>query len=237
MLRELAVLHRAILDERDGRLREPLMLVFSAIVGKFSRQRADTRDETVTKTIGKSVPTRFFARRVAELCERWAQTAERLPRGVPAPVLHERDARRLDEIVPAGSIDLVVTSPPYVGTYDYVDHHARRWAWLGISPKRLREDELGARRHYGRGGSAQRWQRELDAVVHGTLRALVPGGLALWLVGDGEIDGARVDAIAQLRALVPAHDGELVATASQPRIDWRGGRPRAEHLIALRRRG
>ncbi|MBX7081479.1 MAG: hypothetical protein K1X88_19925 [Nannocystaceae bacterium] len=236
VLRELAVLHRAILDERDAALREPLLLVFSALVGKFSRQRADTRDETVAKTIGKSVPTRFFARRVEALCERWAQTAQQLPPGVPPPRLHECDVRRLHDVVPAASIDVVITSPPYVGTYDYVDHHARRWAWLGISPKRLREGELGARRHYGRGGSAARWQRELDEVVRGTLQVLAPGGLALWLVGDGEIDGARIDAVAQLGALVPAHGSELVATASQPRIDWRGGRPRAEHLIALRRR-
>ena len=46
-----------------------------------------------------------------------------------------------------GSVDRIVTSPPYLGTYDYVDHHVRRYPWLGIDPTPIERGEMAARRH------------------------------------------------------------------------------------------
>jgi hypothetical protein len=56
----------------------------------------------------------------------------------------------------------------------------------------------------------------------------------LLLVGDADIGGGRVDAAEQL-ARVGARVGlSLVASASQPRTDFRGGSERREHLVLLR---
>src|SRR5690606_5418135 len=52
----------------------------------------------------------------------------------------------LREVVGRWRFDLVLSSPPYGGTYDYVDHHARRYPWLGLSAEALCRAELGARR-------------------------------------------------------------------------------------------
>jgi hypothetical protein len=236
VLRELAVLHRDVIAIGEKRAREVLTMVFSAIVGKFSRQRADTRNEAVEKRIGKGVPTKFFGRKAHELIERFAALEADLPRGVSTPKWLECDVRDIGEHVGAGTIELVLTSPPYVGTYDYVDHHARRWAWLGLQPRRFRRGELGARRDYAEEGSRARWDRELGAVLGSTSRVLATGAWMLWLVGDGEIGGRRVDAATQLADLAPKHGLVVVASAAQPRTDWRGGKARAEHLVALRKK-
>jgi hypothetical protein len=235
VLRELAVLHRDILAIGDRRAREVLTMVFSAIVGKFSRQRADTRDEAIEKHIGKGVPTRFFGRKAHELIERFAALEAELSRGVSSPKWLECDVRDIGKYVAPASVDLVLTSPPYVGTYDYVDHHARRWAWLGLQPRRLRRGELGARRDYANEGSHERWDRELGAVLGSLARVLGSGAWMLWLVGDGEIAGRRIDAAAQLAELAPKRGLHVVASAAQARPDWRGGKARAEHLVAMRR--
>jgi len=235
VLRELAVLHRDIMAIGNRRAREVLTMVFSAIVGKFSRQRADTRNEAVEKHIGKGVPTRFFGRKAHELIERFAALESELSRGAATPKWLECDVRDIGKYVGAGTIELVLTSPPYVGTYDYVDHHARRWAWLGLQPRRLRRSELGARRDYATDGTRARWDRELGAVLGATSKVLAPGAWMLWLVGDGEIAGQRIDAATQLAELGPRHGLKLVASAAQARTDWRGGKARSEHLVALRR--
>ena len=41
----------------------------------------------------------------------------------------------------------MITSPPYLGIYDYAAHHARRYAWLGIDPGPIERGEMAARRH------------------------------------------------------------------------------------------
>jgi SAM-dependent methyltransferase len=234
VLRELAVLHHEIRAVTDRSVREALLMVFSSLVVKFSRQRADTSETEVEKRIGKGVPTRFFARKTEELVRRLAELNAALPPGAVAPKLILADARTLADQLAPGSAELVITSPPYVGTYDYVDHHARRWQWLDIEPLRLRAGEIGARRdHTGAEGRA-RWDRDLLAVLGSTAHALAAGGLALWLIGDGEIAGQRIPADVQLRELAGAAGLEVVAVASQRREDWRGGKPREEHLIAMR---
>lgn len=233
VLRELAVLHRELGLVADPFVREALVLVFSAIVVKFSRQRADTSAEEVQRNIGKGVPTRFFARKTEELTRRLAELAAALPADASAPRLVLGDAREL--AIADASVDVVITSPPYVGTYDYADHHALRWAWLGIDPSALVKGEIGARRDATTQAGAIRWERDLKRVLTGIAQALAKDGLALWLAGDGEIAGRRIPADAQLRELAPTVGLEPIAIASQRRVDWRGGSAREEHLVALRR--
>lgn len=237
VLRELAVLQHEILALADPFEREVLLFVLSSLVVKFSRQRADTSPEVAERRIGKGVPTRFFARKAEELVERFAELDAALPRNAPAPKLRLLDARGMIGTVGKRSVDAVITSPPYVGTYDYAEHHARRWAWLGINPGPLRRGEIGARRDYADVGAAARWDHDIARVLAGVAHVLVQGGWSLWLVGDGEIGGRRVPADVQLAELGAKVGLVSVAVASQQRPDWRGGAERYEHLVALQARG
>jgi len=242
VLKELAGLLeeiRAVGDERD---RLALEMVFSAIVVKFSRQRSETAEHRVSRRIRKGLVTEFFVRKGEELVEGWAALSEALPARHHAPRFVLSDARRLPRTLSGEyRCDLVLSSPPYAGTYDYARHHARRHAWLGIRPGQLERKEIGARRHLSaaQGGAAKaaiaRWDRELGEVLTAIATLLRPDGVAVLLVGDGEIGGDRVAADLQLDTLAPVSGLEFLAVASQPRRDWRGGMPRREHLVALRR--
>jgi SAM-dependent methyltransferase len=245
VLKELAGLLeeiRAVADERD---RLALEMVFSAIVVKFSRQRSETAERSSSKRVRKGLVTEFFVRKGEELAAAWAELSAALPAAHHAPRFLLSDVRSLPHTL-AGEYrcDLVLSSPPYGGTYDYLHHHARRHAWLGINPKQLRAKELGARRNFsgrGRGGAPaggrQRWDAEISAVLDTLATVLRPEGLAVLLVGDADLAGERVAADVQLERLAPASELEFVAVASQPRRDWRGGPARREHLVALRPAG
>jgi hypothetical protein len=231
---------RSVADERD---RSAMEMVFSAIVVKFSRQRSDTAEREASKRVRKGLVTEFFVRKAEELVSAWAELSAALsarehPHHPPRFVLS--DARTLPQTL-AGEYrcDLVLSSPPYGGTYDYLHHHARRHAWLGINPKQLRSNEIGARRNLSRArvpaDARARWDAEVAAVLQAIGALLRPDGVAVLLVGDAEIGADRVLADVQLERLAPEAELEFLAAASQPRPDWRQGPDRREHLVALRR--
>jgi SAM-dependent methyltransferase len=241
VLLELAGLYEEIKQIAQPADRRALLVLLSAIVVKFSKRRADTSRAEIDKRIGKGVPTNFFARKGFELVQRWAALDEACSRAgrVTQPRLHEADTCELATALrrpkgPPPQFDLVLTSPPYGGTYDYAEHHALRYAWLGVSDLRLRKHELGARRRLAHGsGAAKQWDDEVRAMLRSIGKVLAPGGACVLLVGDGQVGGQRVRADLQFGRLAPEAGLRMRAGAAQPRPDWGGGSPREEHLLWL----
>jgi 16S rRNA G966 N2-methylase RsmD len=233
VLIELAGLREEIRARPERRTQRMLEVVFSSLLVKLSRQRGDTSEELTQKRIRKGLSTELFVRKGQELAERWGALDAALPPDAIAPELLMGDARALPELV-RGSFDLILSSPPYGGTYDYVAHHARRYAWLGIDSSALAEHEVGARRTIseGREGRA-RWDTELLACLRAMRSVVAQSGCIVLLIGDGETQGERIDALAQLDRLAPRAELELVSSAAQAREDFYGGPARREYLILL----
>jgi hypothetical protein len=244
VLLELAGLLEEIADVDVDEHRKTLAVVFSSILTKVSQRRGDTsRSDDVDggKRIGRFVSSELFQRKAHELVSRQVQLFARVGPAAPRAHFFVDDARALPAVLRRVSdrrAALVLTSPPYAGTYDYAQHHAHRLAWLGLSDGReagrFARDEIGARRRRDR--TAADFDRELDDVLAAIAASLADDGLAILLMGDGHLQGARIAADLQIERL--ATDAGLVfaAAASAPRPDWRGGPPREEHLVALRRR-
>jgi hypothetical protein len=229
VLKEMAGLLAEIENVEQPRIREALTLVFSSLVVKFSRQRSDTAQEQVERKLRKGLVSEFFERKAYELCERLS-AFEAECRGPKVRVV-EGDAREVGKMVP-GKADLVLTSPPYGGTYDYVAHHARRFAWLGLEPRRFAEDEIGARR---RSNDPARFEEELFDVLCAMASALRPGGMLVMLMGDARHGHRDVRADELVASMAEEAGLEPLAVASQPRRDPHAGEPRYEHLMALSR--
>ena len=216
-------------------LRSALLLVLSSIVVKVSLQRSDTDPTLVERAIARGAATRLYAARAKELLERVAARTAAVPAGTPPPSVRDGDARRLGHIKD-GTIDLVITSPPYLGTYDYAAHHARRFGWLGLDPSSLRA-EIGARRDAGT--ALARWSKDVADYVAAIARVLSFGGRAYLLVGDSAVGTRAIAGDEELRAAAARCGLRVTATASQERPDVyapaRGqlDRPRREHLVAL----
>jgi hypothetical protein len=236
VLIELAGL-RAELDgvEREDD-RRALEMVFSSLLVKFSQQRGDTSDELMEKRIRKGLVSEFFVRKGGELCRRWETLEREAGAGATPPRLVLGDARELPVLLRGERFPLVVSSPPYGGTYDYHAHHARRYPWLRLDASALERGEIGARRRLSElPDGAQRWERELLACLRSLAGVCASEANVLLLIGDPEVGEQRLDAADQLRALSTHAGFGALAAASQRRRDARGGPPRREHLVLLRR--
>jgi len=225
-------------DARGDDLRAPLLLAFSAILVKVSRQRADTSPHAVERAIGKTLPTRLFLRKAEELASRWADLERAVPPGTPPVDVRPADARRLAHL-PDASVDVVITSPPYLGTYDYAEHHARRMGWLALDARPLERDELGARRRARDAASAvATWQRDMDAVVKELARVLRPDGRAFLAIGDSAVGSEVIVGDEAVRGAATPAGLTLLAAAQQARPNFYEKLARAtrrEHLVVLGR--
>jgi len=224
-----------------------LELVLSAILVKLSRRASDTSAAPAQRRIAAGYPARLFVRKTEELTRRLAEFEALLP---PAPGTEEPrrvrvaldDATRLRSVA-ASTVDAVVTSPPYVATYDYLAHHALRMRWLRLDARELAAHELGARRRYAsmdaRDAAAQ-WAGELGRALHALSRVCKPGARAALVIADSAVRGEALRADEVLEHVAPGVGFAFVARASQRRPHFHeptagafDRSPRAEHAIVL----
>lgn len=269
---------------RDPPLGEALLLVFSSIVVKASRQRSETNPTPVERHIGRGQATRWFVAKAEEVARlhaaMWDQAmqlradhaaaeksnppTEKPTTGaakIEPPWCVKGDARTLLSDAQAlplwdGSVDRIVTSPPYLGTYDYVDHHVRRYPWLGIDPTPIERGEMAARRHGRERALADlcaAHQNDTNRWVTGAARLLRTGGQMHVLVGDSLVQGEVIRGDVPIRRAAEAAGLRFVArvAAERPHF-WTGAErgpdaedapsapllaPRLEHLMVFVRGG
>lgn len=246
---ELYGLHARVMATEDDGIGLALRLSLSSILVKFMRDQpveggrppdgSEGQDDGQgpRRRIARGLPSDFFVRRVEELA-RGLEALESAARATPRPGIQLGDAREMAPGPDQGRFALVLTSPPYAGTYDYAELHAVRFRWLGLDEGALRLRQVGARGVH----AGEEWRQSRRAWLGEMARALRPGGHALLVVGDGVVDGRAEDAAAEVAREAGRVGLAFLARASQPRPvhgrrlrDIFGATTRREHVVLLRR--
>ena len=241
VLFELLGLRELVFATKEDQVGWALRLCLSSILVKFMKAGPEAPRDGEAKRIARGIPSRMLADRAVELARGLGALERRMPAGTPAPEVHEADARALP--IPDRKVALVLSSPPYAGTYDYAAQHETRFVWLGLSARKFRKLQMGARVSAIGDTKSGVWRADETRFVAEMARVLRPGGHALLVVGDGVIDGqpehapdsvaeagepVGLEPIARASQARPIHDRRLAAIF--------GDRPRREHLLLLRKR-
>lgn len=144
---------------------------------------------------------------------------------MPAATVKCGDARRLP--VQNGSVDYVITSPPYLNAIDYLRGHRLSLVWMGHSVETIREirsESVGSEAGQGRTatdpvlsralracvdtelasrerGMLIRFLQDIQQVLTEVRRVLKPNGCAVFVVGNCTVRGAFVANSAGVKAL------------------------------------
>lgn len=154
---------------------------------------------------------------------------------LPAAVIKRADARELP--LKAKSVDLIITSPPYLNAIDYLRGHRLSLAWFGYSLAKLRMMRASAvgcerslerllpddllRRFNAQGttartrGMIKRYAIDLTAILQECERVLKPKGRLIIVVADSTIEGRRIRTAKALAGL--ARDAGLTVLSSRSR--------------------
>ena len=146
---ELAALTMAVAEEEDPRLRNVLEVVLSSVIVtksggvSMARDLAHSRPHRVADKTPRR-PFRMFETQLRQAVRAFAE-AQELP--ADGGVFLAGDSRSLP--LADGSVDLIVTSPPYANAIDYMCAHKFSLVWLGqpiANLSHLRSKYIGAER-------------------------------------------------------------------------------------------
>lgn len=210
-----------VLHSESGPLADPLRLALSRIIITKDRGASLARDVSHSRPHRVGFTNDFSVE--AGFCKSAIQIERRLAIGVPQSAdVSLGDARNLSSITD-GSVDLVVTSPPYLNAIDYLRGHRLALVWLGHKIgdlRHIRGSSVGAEK--GLQGQADRLQslvvdtdvESLSTRTQGILyryakdmldvsvelrRVLKRGAPAVLVVGNSTVRGTFVDNAAVVR--------------------------------------
>ncbi len=243
ILLELDSLSHGISQLQGNEVKRMLRLVLSSMLTKLSHSEGDTTRRHAPRRLPSGFAIQLFHQKAEELAARFEQYRQRVSPKAPRAYVGMHDARKL-ESVESDSIDLIITSPPYPGVYDYLDHHMHRIQWLGLRPARLAQDEIGARRKYRRmrlDEAAEQWREEIGPTLWELRRTLADDGRGVMIIADSVVDRRALRADEQIEAVAEKAGIDITCIASQERPLFLHGadrafsdRPRMEHVVVFR---
>jgi len=179
----------------------------------------------------------WMQRKTREVLERQQDLSRRLPDPKMRPQIWQQDARELSLPQGCDPFDCLITSPPYPGTYDYLDHHRLRLRWLHFSIQELALKEIGTRRQH----SAAQWKEVFRTCMLKMRQVTVSGGHCFLVLGDWVDQGHKTDALEYVEKYADSVGWAVEGAASVRRPVYEeqlkedfGESGRWEHLIWLR---
>jgi adenine-specific DNA methylase len=235
--RQLTALLRSIDEEADSaaqrvfRCAVSRMIIVKSCGASRAMDAAHSRPHRVYR-YGPVMPLSHFMASVERVVSAIPFTrGERLPQAS----IRQGDARRLP--IKSESIDLIITSPPYLNAIDYLRGHRLSLVWFGYSLSELRAMRARAvgcerslrglvpeellRRFNALGapprlrGMIEHYASDLAAILRTCERVLKPSGRVILVVGDSTIGGRRIRTANGLESLARQAGLHVVCSKSR----------------------
>ena len=148
--------------------------------------------------------------------------------------IRREDARNLS--VPDSSVDLVVTSPPYLGMIDYALANRLTYLWMGWSLKEDKDMEIGARFRRGRLRAEAEYLESMSVASHQIVRALRRGRYCAIVIGDSrKYRGMAIKVVELFSRGLKVVWGPEARTPTRRRVSDRKGSEPVEWVCVLKK--
>lgn len=230
-----------LVEQQSGAEREILTLLFSDLLFSCASTAGSlTRTGKLRRHhwgwIADNVMPKEFARHDAVMGFR--NRLHGLPAPTPVehrPLVLKANAKALE--LPSGSIDLIVTSPPYVGVIDYVKANRLLYLWMNWPFDQERTAEIGARYKRRRPSIVAEYLADMAACWREFHRVLKPGGVAAIVIGESRAFPNTCErTIAELNSLMPLTWGPKARVSTRRRVAERAAREALELVLVAEKR-
>jgi 16S rRNA G966 N2-methylase RsmD len=178
----------ALLNEIEafGEAQPFLKAVLSSIIVAVSHQESETRYRRIDRDVSEHDVVARFQRRLDVGLSMLARLDACVGGSTSKAVAVCADARSFTKEIEGVKADLAVFSPPYPNAFDYHLYHRFRMFWLGMDPRLVKHDEIGAHLKYE---SGEKWRDDMAASFGEITATVRPEGHVVCVVGDGIIKG------------------------------------------------
>jgi DNA modification methylase len=236
---ELATVKNLLDSVPEGDAKSFLLTAFSASIVKVSNQDSETRWAAIERTILPGVVLETISRKLTDMVARIGEYACSDPASVTVVTQCCTEQFPLD----SSSIDLIVTSPPYLNSFDYYLYHKLRFFWLGIDHYSVQEKELGSRhRHCDLSQGIETYTDGIGLAIQESYRVLKAGKYLGVVIGDAILKGSTIDMGQVYRSLCEpigfvldyefTYDQRKFTTSFTPKIKIA---PKLTHIMCFRK--
>jgi DNA modification methylase len=215
-----------------------MLTALSAIIVRVSKQDSDTRYSRVEKNqLTSSEVEKIYLRRFRQSVEALAAIH---PKPKAESIFIHGDAR-LKSSIKKNSVDLIITSPPYLNAYDYHKYHRQRIHVIDGDPVYARTTEIGGHDRFTRPkADPEIFFSDLEACLVEWERVLKPDGKAFILIGDAIVHGKSVMVADEMIRIAESVGFELNWRAIRPVATSRksfnsGARMDQEHMLLIQK--
>ena len=149
-------------------------------------------------------------------------------------IVIQQDARSL--AIPDGIVDLVVTSPPYIGMIDYTHANRLLHTWMGWSMRTEREHEIGARFRRSRVNAVSEYMLHMKQARDEIERVLRHGGICAVVIGESKrFPGTAQAVLTNFSESLPLVWGPVPRYPSRRRVSDRAARDPLEYVCVFQK--
>lgn len=168
--------------------------VMSTIINCVSNQESDTRYAAIEKPhLSIDYVANTFIKKFKSILALYTEFSK-MPRNANNTA-YLLDSKLCTNVIKPKSVDLILTSPPYVNTYDYYLYHKHRMNWLGYDVQYSMNTEIGSRREFSSLKKPEsKFSDDLLDIFIECNRVLKDNGIVVIVIGDGKVAGKIYDA-------------------------------------------
>ncbi len=239
--KELALLKNEIDKFENQNIKDVLYCAFSKIIVKVSNQDSEVRYTAKNKNHPDGIVFSAFKNTVSNYIQILSSKEHTISANAE---VHNGDTNDVLVNYPDNYFDFVITSPPYINTFDYYLYHKQRMFWFGYDHRPVRQKEIGNHHRIDTKEfdvAIAEYINSMSKIMNGLSRVSKPNSYFVMVIGDGIIEGSTIDMSQVIAEICEQGDYEIEKIESINLSDISrsfnkkfSNAPKKEHNITLK---